>query len=102
MTIATILGHAVTLADVYAFVVNWLVPVGIGVLTSLSVDWAKVKQYVPHALRPYLMRALVAAVCVVANAAARLVAGEGIDPAVLGQTFLSYVSAVALFEHKRN
>lgn len=89
---------AVTVADVAHFLVEWVLPPAIGLAASLYAEWFKQKLTVPPAVRRYVIRGVIALVCVGLNALAALTAGT-FDGSTLASMFVSYFAAAATYDH---
>lgn len=102
-TVATIAGHDIQFAQVYLFVTQWFLPSVWGVAGSVLTEFMKKAGIVDASgtARRWVLRAVVAAVCVALNLAGALLVHETVGVGVLLQSFWSYLFAVATYEHAR-
>ena len=102
MDILTLLGHSISVADVAAFVANWILPAVSGVFVSWFTNRWKIELPldIPDGVRVGMIRVFVALLCTVLNFIGQwAMTGSAIDMATVPTLFYSYATAAAAYDH---
>ena len=100
--VLTLFNQTITVADIAAFVANWILPAVSGVFASWVTNKYKlnIPFDIPDQIRTWIIRGFVAGICVVINVVGQwLLTESAIDAGTIPTLFSSYVTAVAAYDH---